>query len=378
MVTFSKAAVAQQPEAPIHGDILEAILSHVPLIDLVPASHVSKSWSRAVSSSLRAVNRPAPWLILHTQGSRPPYATAAHAYDPRSRLWIEISHPSIKHVSALRSSSSNILYMLSPYRLSFSTDPLRLTWREVSAPLMWRIDPIVALFGRQIVVAGGTCDFEDDPLAVEIYDMDSSTWTVGDSMPAALKDSAASTWLSIAASESTLYVTEKQSGVMHTFDPETKKWHGPYALRPDNRILYSVLGFSGDRLILIGVIGDVDNVETLKVWEVDSEKFECEEVGEMPGVLVEKLSSEDVPLSSIGVSMAEDFVYIYNPAEAEELFVCEFVGGGGCRWRNVENVVARDRNLTERLAFTCSKVGIEELQRAMRSEGRRFTVKVDR
>nr|POE97292.1 f-box/kelch-repeat protein [Quercus suber] len=82
--------VADEEEAPIHGDVLEAILTHVPLIDLVRACHVSTSWKGAVFSSLRHLNPVKPWLIVHAQSTRYPYTTTSHAYDPRSHVWVDI------------------------------------------------------------------------------------------------------------------------------------------------------------------------------------------------------------------------------------------------------------------------------------------------
>ncbi|KAL6991437.1 hypothetical protein U1Q18_009549 [Sarracenia purpurea var. burkii] len=233
--------ISYDQESPIYGDILEAILSHVPLVDLVPASHVSAAWNWAVLSSLRHSNALKPWLVVHSQDCRPPYAIAAHGYDPRSHVWFRVEQPPIRNVSVLRSSHSNLLYMLSPSKFSLSLDPLHLTWHNAEAPLVWRADPIVAAVGRRVVVAGGTCDFEDDPLAVEIYDVESRTWSSCDSMPAVLKDSSASTWLSIASDDQKMFVTEKHSGATHTFNPETKTWCGPYDMRPDPSTFHSVI-----------------------------------------------------------------------------------------------------------------------------------------
>ncbi|CAI9783290.1 unnamed protein product [Fraxinus pennsylvanica] len=56
----------------------------MPLIDLVPASSVSKSWRSAVASSLRHLKKPKPWLILYKQATRSPYAATTLAYDPCS------------------------------------------------------------------------------------------------------------------------------------------------------------------------------------------------------------------------------------------------------------------------------------------------------
>lgn len=369
--------VDNNDEAPIHGDVLETILSHVPLVDLVPASCVSKPWSRAITSSLRCFNKPKPWLIIHTQCTRSPYDISVHAYDPRSHVWLEISQPSIKYVSALRSSHSNLLYMLSPSKFSFSYDPMNLTWHHVDAPRVWRTDPIVAHVGGSVIIAGGTCDFEDDPLAVEIYNTESSTWETCESMPAILKDSAASTWLSIATTGEKLVVAEKFTGVTYTLDPKTKNWSGPYELRPDPRIFHSIIGFSNNRLILIGMIGDAENVTGVKIWKVNTESFQCEELGEMPAALIPMLKSETFGVSSISICLAGDYAYMSKSSEmAEEIVGCEFKKGGGLRWWSLKNAAVGDGYRSERVVFTCSVIGLGDLQRAMSSENRKFAVKL--
>ncbi|KAL2502001.1 F-box/kelch-repeat protein [Forsythia ovata] len=114
----------EEEEVEIHGDILEAILLYVPLIDLVPVSSVSKSWCSVMASSLRHLKKLKPWLVIHKQANRSPYAAATHAYDPCSNQWIKISQLSIKFISALKSSQFNVLYMFSSSKFSFSYDPL--------------------------------------------------------------------------------------------------------------------------------------------------------------------------------------------------------------------------------------------------------------
>lgn len=376
MAPIQQEVVSLEGEDQILGDILEEIFSHVPLIDLMPALHVSKSWNQAVHSSLGSRNRPKPWLLRHSQGTRSPYATSACAYDPRSHLWIKISQPSIKNISTLKSSHSNFLYMLSPSKLSFSLDPLNLTWHHVDGPLVWRVDPIVAKVGDSIVVAGGGCDFEDDPLAVEIYSIRSRGWSTCESMPASLKDSAASIWLSIAATSEKLFVMEKHSGATHCFDLASNDWSEPHDLRPDQRCFYSVIGYVKDRLILVGLIGEVEKVEKVKIWEVGCESFECLEIGEMPLELVQKLRNETFGTSSINTCIGGSFVYVYNPAEVEveEVVVCELLHGGGCRWGSVKIAVAGGGYAMERVVFTCADVKVEELQRALIVENRRFEV----
>ncbi|KAG8366096.1 hypothetical protein BUALT_Bualt17G0040400 [Buddleja alternifolia] len=362
--------MAMEDELEINGDVLETVLSHVPLVDLVAAMHVSKPWSDAVSSSLRHHNKLKPWLILHTQATRHPYATATHAYDPRSDVWIKVSQPSIKYISALKSSHSNFLYMLSPSQFSFSFDPLNFDWHHVEAPMVWRNDPIVARVGDSVVVAGGGCDFEDDPLAVEIYDLNARVWHTCDSMPMSLRDSAASIWLSIATTSEKLIVTHKESGVTHWLDPVAKSWSRPFVMNPsgdDVVTSYNIGCTNNNGLILVGVCRNYENVERVKVWGIVGDDFGCEEIGEMPLEFVESLRSESFGNCGIHVRVAGDVVYVYSTStwEMEVVVACELVAGGGCRWWSVRNVVARDGRVVDRLIVTCSEVGIDELRRVM-------------
>ncbi|KAJ4711067.1 F-box/kelch-repeat protein [Melia azedarach] len=373
-------------EAPIHGDILEVMFSHVPLIDLLPSCRVSKSWNRAVFSSLRHLNKIKPWLLVHMQRTRSPHLTTTHAYDPRSHVWIHLDQPqpSVNYVSALRSSHSPLLYMLSPSKFSFSFDPLHLTWHDVDAPQLWRTDPIVAVVGRNVVIAGGASEFEDDdPLAVDMYNLETRAWERCQTMPTILKDSAASSWLSVAVVNSRkLYVTEKYSGLTYSFDPESKSWYGPYDLRPDQNICFSAITFAKDRLILVGLTGGVnEDVKSVKLWEVKGEWLdEFKEMGELPISMMEKLKGSCI--SSIEVTSMGDYVYIHNPGNPEELAMCEINVGGDheceyeCEWSSIKNraVNEESRIIASRMILSCSSVGMAELHRALMHENRRFVV----
>lgn len=363
----------EDEEFEFHADVLESILSHVPLVDLVSASHVSKSWSYAVSSSLRHHSKPRPWLILHTQARRNPYAAVAHAYDPRSDVWIEISRPPMAYVSGLKSSHSNFIYMLSSSRFSFSFDPLNFEWHHVEPPLVWRQDPIVARVGDSVVIAGGGCDFADEPLAVEIYDLNARVWHYCDSMPGHIRDSAASSWLSVAVADEKLVVAYKSSGETYWFDPETKAWSKRFHLRTGEPVVSYNIGCANDSLILVGLCR-IKNVERVKIWRVVGEDFECEEIGEMPWDYVEKLRSESSGKCRIKIRAAGSIVYVYNEMwDVEEVVACELVGGG-CRWWSVRNVVEPERRAEERLVLTCAEVGIDELGRVMRAGNGRLEV----
>ncbi|CAI9775379.1 unnamed protein product [Fraxinus pennsylvanica] len=358
----------------IRGDILDAILSHVPLVDLVPASRVCKSWCCAVKSSLRYLNKPKPWLMLHSQDTRHPYNISMHAYDTRSHVWMKMVRPSIKCMSNLKSSHSNFIYDLSSLKLSYSFDPLNLTWSHVYPPFGWRNDPIVARVGDFIIVAGGGCDYGSDPLPVEIYNIRTGTWHTCDNMPENLRDLQASIYLSIATTNEKLFVTEKQTGRTYWFDREIRCWSEPYNLNLGQSIVDYNIGTSNDDLILVGLFKHVQNAEQLKIWKVVGEKFQCEEICEMPYLYVDKLKSKSVEISSVNVCVLRNFVYIYNPLEMEQVVMCELITDGCCRWWSIQNVVARDKMLMSRLVFSCSDINVDELQRVMTSENQRFLV----
>ncbi|KAK8484070.1 hypothetical protein V6N13_017475 [Hibiscus sabdariffa] len=374
--------MTNEEEAEIRGDVLESILCLVPLINLLPATHVSKSWNHAVFSSLRHFNRPKPWLFVHSHNSRPPYSTVvAVAYDPRSNIWVRLhtQNPPFDFASVLRSSNSTLLYVLSLSKFSFSFDPLHVTWHHVDPPLLWRTDPIVAMVGRRVIVAGGACYFEDDPLSVEIYDVDAGRWDTCESMPAILRDSAASTWLSVAASSETLFVMEQHSGSTYSFDPSSRIWSGPFNFRHDRNIFFSVIGIFGDKLTMVGLLGNSENVGEIKVWELKGERFDaCKEIAVMPKELVEKLKGEHASLNSIKMCSMGDFMYIHNPQDPEELVMCEFVGEGLFRWGSLKNAAVNDRSrVAEKMVLTCADVRLGDLGKAVGSGNVRFSIAND-
>jgi len=363
-------------EEPIHGDVLEAIFSFVPLIDLVPSCHVSKSWNKTVFSSLTHVRQIKPWLIVFTQTTRASRVTTAHAYDPRSHAWLQITkhQPLINkthEIPAVRSSHSTLLYTLSPSEFTFSIDALHLEWHKAPSPRVWRTDPIVARVGNCVVVAGGACEFEDDPLAVELYNMESRDWATCQLMPTMLTLSA-STWLSVAVVGEAMLVTERISGVTYMFNTITMKWEGPYNLRPNESVFYTVTGTLSEKLTVAGLVGEPGNVREVKLWAVKEEIGSgMEEIGSMPKEMVEKLKG-DSEFGSIEAIWVGNFVYLRNTLVLDELVVCEVVNGSFCEWRSVKNAAVDGGT---RMVFCGGDVKMEDLQRAVMLEKHTFCMK---
>ncbi|OWM76079.1 hypothetical protein CDL15_Pgr009725 [Punica granatum] len=195
-------------------------------------------------------------------------------------------------------------------------------------------------------------------------------------MPAILKDSCSSAWLSVAADRRRMYVTEKVSGLTHSYHPEARAWYGPYYLRPDSSVYYSVIAFSGHRLILVGLIGSSENFESLKLWEVSSDLQDIDEIAEIPAELGEKLKDQYTGVPSITVRAAGNFVYMHSPERPENVVWCEVAARGGrSEWGWGRNAAIGEKNWLERMVFTCASVGVAELETAVAAGNRRFRVK---
>jgi hypothetical protein len=258
----------------------------------------------------------------------------------------------------------------------------------VDAPRVWRSDPIVALVGTKVVIAGGACDCEDDPLAVEMYDEKTRAWVTCQSMPESLLDCAASWGLSTAVCGKKMYLLEKRSGVVHCFDPDSKVWSGPYDFNPGKKIHLLEIGCVNDRLIIVSFIGDSSDLEKVIIGEVmidnENRKLLFKVIGEMPKEMVKKLKGESNRVTSVTVNMMGNFLYIQNPTAPEQIIVSEMVvvnndgdrtRGGEWKWRSVRNIVMNDMTRSmHRFVFSCGIVGLGELQRASISQNLRFNV----
>lgn len=246
------------------------------------------------------------------------------------------------------------------------------------SPHVWRVDPIVALVGKCIVVAGGVCDFEDDPLAVEIYDMESRDWIRCESMPEMMKDTTTSTWLSVAVVGEFMYVTEKNSGTMYSFDCKMMTWQGPYDLRGEESIFHYETGTLKNRLVVVGIVGDAENVKGVEVWEVKEKlglELKLENLGVMPSKMVKKLrGTESELLNTIKLITIGDLLYVYNPSEPEEMVVCGVSKRGGCEWWSVRNAVVNDETRMGRIILCAGDVCLEDLKSVV-SRGCKFELR---
>ncbi|XP_043705284.1 F-box/kelch-repeat protein At1g23390-like [Telopea speciosissima] len=220
-----------------------------------------------------------------------------------------------------------------------------------------------------------------------MYDIDSGRWDRCQSMPSLFKDSATSTWISTATIDRKLYLLEKRSCLICSFDAKTKTWGDTFNLNLQisnpNKInppmvvavvvTHSIIGFVDDRLVLVGLMGEPEDLHGLGLWEVDHDSYECRPIGEMPLEMVEKMGNGNSSLSTMRASVEDGSIYIYDPWNPEQIFFCE-LKEGICQWGYRVNSMANEGNRMQRFVFTCSRVGMDDLHKAVATGSRTFAV----
>ncbi|XP_043702201.1 F-box/kelch-repeat protein At1g23390-like [Telopea speciosissima] len=214
-----------------------------------------------------------------------------------------------------------------------------------------------------------------------MYDVNSGRWNPCQCMPSLFKDSTTSTWIST-ATDRKLYLLEKRSCLICSYDAETKKWGDTFNLNlqisnPSKiNVTHSTIGFVDDRLVLVGLMGEPEDLHGLGLWEVDHDTYECRPVGEMPPEMVEKMRNRNSPLSTVRASMEGGSIYTNNPRNPEQIFFCE-LKEGICQWGYGVNSMANEGNRMQRFVFTCSRVGMDDLHKAVATGSRTFAVESD-
>ncbi|KAJ4821670.1 Kelch repeat-containing F-box-like protein [Rhynchospora pubera] len=299
----------QQLWANLHGDVLEEVAMHVPIVDLLSASLVSREWRRAVCSSLVYRPHQRPWLILRDLRSPKSSAFSIHALDPYSRSWVSVTRRSISDrpfemvgPCFMRRSTGDRFCALMFRKMTISKDPFGARWeQDTKAPRKFRLDPVVAEVGWWILVVGGECsidrDYEEEG-PVEVYDKRTGVWESAGLMPVVFEGSTCAAWLSVVASSKRLYVMERKSGWLSWFDPESKRWGPVRQMRPDPGVsAWAITVGYGEKLLLFGARRgrDGDGVMKVKIWEVEGDNLRVvdTEGEEMPAEMVDGLFPAD-------------------------------------------------------------------------------------
>ncbi|KAL6840515.1 hypothetical protein ACP4OV_030325 [Aristida adscensionis] len=382
----------------LYGDVLESVVARVPAPDLAATARVSREWLRAVRAALRRRPRRLPWLVVHLQGAGG--RRCAAAYDPRSGAWLAAPapprHATPSHVRLVRGARGDRVCALSLSGLAVAGDPLgAAACVALAAPGVWRVDPVFAAVGGRVVAIGGACHLAlaegEDAAAVEVHD--GGGWTACEPMPDALRESAAATWLSAAATDKRVYLVERATGWASWFDPAERRWGPARRLGPDAAVsTWAVAhGSAGagasERLVLFGAKRadkEAGCRVVIQTWEVDGDTLEpvpSASSDAMPSEISERLfhrdddddDDDDEDLNdtppAIGVCGNGAGGYVYNAAEPAngavlyELREAE-EGSAVARWEWVPCAPAVRAEPLGRAILACSPVGVDDLARA--------------
>ncbi|XP_020584960.1 F-box/kelch-repeat protein At1g23390 [Phalaenopsis equestris] len=344
-------------ESPLQGDLLESIFSHVPTIDLLSALHVSRTWRRAVLSSIhRRPNR--PWFFIHFLRRRGHHRRRglSAAYDPHSQCWYILPH-----VTPPPPITCPFLRIAVPFQ------PLAATWSLLPPPLLHRNDAVISLVNHTLIIAGGVCELGDRTCAVESLALDSASfeWENCEPMPESLRESAAATWLAVAASNNRLYVVERgDPGRLAWFDLALGRWSSLRRVRLSSNVLsISAIGMGpdaldgADRLIVVGLM----DYGALGIWEVEPDKCGIREIGMLPPEAVARIAGEGGEgMPAVGFLSLGGFGFLYELEGRGEVFACEF-GSGKWNWEGIGWPPVVEEDPTAMVVFGCAVPAVEDL-----------------
>ncbi|KAJ3702391.1 hypothetical protein LUZ61_006096 [Rhynchospora tenuis] len=371
----------------LSGDVLEAVITKVPTVDLIPASRVSREWYLAVHSSLRHHPRRLPWLLLCHYLPPNNLCFAIHAFDPLYRTWLSIprrpfSCAPLNHVPArlLSGSNGDRLHALSMSNMAISEDPFGARWRmNAEPPKVWRQDAVLAEVGQWVVIAGGGCFiplYDDEEVrSVEVYDRSTGTWKLAETMPVQFDGSTSATWLSVAASDERLFVMERKTGLVSWFNPKYRNWGPTCQLKSCHDVSSWAIAVGCPKtLLVVGVEAMHNSKLSVRIWEVDVENLQvvdnkCEE---MPMEMAKQLFLDNVGDDDewrgcmVEVCGTERGGYVYNPSEMRNgavFYELEDVEDGKVvrRWEWVPLPESIGDNLMGRIEVGCSKVDLSDL-----------------
>ncbi|KAL6896663.1 hypothetical protein ACP4OV_007235 [Aristida adscensionis] len=379
----------------LYGDVLESVVARVPAPDLAATARVSREWLRAVRAALRRRPRRLACLVVHLQGVGG--RRSAAAYDPHSGAWLAVPasprRAAPSHIRLVRGARGDRVCALSLSGVAVAGDPLGSAMCvALPAPGVWRVDPVFAAVGDRVVVIGGACQLAlaegEDAAAVEVHD--GGRWTACEPMPDALRESAAATWLSAAATDKRVYLVERATGWASWFDPADRRWGPSRRVGPD--AAFSSWGVApgragaDERLVLFGAKrADRDKEAECRVviqaWEVDGDTLEpmpSAPSDAMPSEISERLFPRDEDEDededeedlndkprAIGVCGNAAGGYVYNAAEPAngaalyELREAE-EGSAMARWEWVPCAPAMRAEPLGRAILACSPVGLED------------------
>ncbi|XP_073152568.1 F-box/kelch-repeat protein At3g24760 [Henckelia pumila] len=326
------------------SDLIESILSRLPIASILRAASVCKLWNSTIhSSSLEKLVSDSgsfpSWLFLLGQNNHP-----LLAFDPESNCWIRFSKETCFSSDSFVA-SSGFIFSLSLEKFSFrpvfcgrlcQTRPLRFPRRK---PLIHvYLEPDFSKQVRFIVVGGISLLNQEDCLAVEIYSPDENYWELCQPLNEIFHPGNSAQSLCSALFKGKFFVYDKYSCFISSFDLIKRSWSNPKTLRPPGTLLSSLISIR-DRLVLAGLCSTYNGGLEFIIWNIDDRTLEFSEIAIMPRDLLSFMIDRESGqmFSSLKCAGSGRYVYVFNEEFSGDFPVCvwEMSDSGNGSWRRI-------------------------------------------
>ncbi|XP_042435818.1 F-box/kelch-repeat protein At3g61590-like [Zingiber officinale] len=320
-------------DAILPDDLLEKVLSFLPIASIVRSSSVCKRWYEAVHSgrpSWAKMSPQKPWYFMFTCSDD---AVSGYAYDPSLRKWYSFDFPWIEKSNWLTSSSCGLVCVMDGEDRSriFVCNPVTRDWKRLGdapggcSPDYCALAVSVDRRTHGYTVAVAKCkqvpqDYYQWDFSIHIYESATSSWVT-------LFTQVLAGWRSgdeCVICNGVLYLLIYSTSVLRNVESRHCLVMYDLAPRPSSSgtslmqmaipapcsLTCGRLMNLGDRLVMVGGIGKHDRPGIIKgigIWEL--EKKEWWEVARMPHKFFQGFGEFDDVFASSG---ADDLVYIQS------------------------------------------------------------------
>ncbi|KAG0465423.1 hypothetical protein HPP92_019587 [Vanilla planifolia] len=332
-------------DAVFPDDILEKILSFLPVASIIRAASVCKRWHEVVhsgKSSWVGMVPHKPWYFMFTCGK----SIAGYVYDPSLKKWHTFDFPCIDKCNWFVSSSSGLVCFMDyeDRNRLFVCNPITRDWKQLQQPPNGRSPDYSALalsvdrFSRRYTVAVAKSkqlpgDFLRWEFTIHIYESESSQWVA----------SVCEVLVGWRGGDEGVICNGVLYCLLYSSSGSSDRRHGIVMHKlGDDSSPGSLLGSMvpapcpltcgrlmnlGERVVMVGGIGRQDRPDVIKgigIWELLEEEWK--EVARMPQKFFQGFGELDDVFASGG---AEGLVFIQSYG-APALLVFDM---GGRQWK---------------------------------------------
>ncbi|KAG6556421.1 hypothetical protein Mapa_002364 [Marchantia paleacea] len=337
----------------VSEEVLELIVAKLPAVSVLEAAQVCKNWltvvrSRRFANFYDQLACRKSWFFQCCVNYLLPEKNQGYGYDPESKQWHKLSPQCFQPEQdkfAMASSPDGLLYSIFTLSdLTYKREFLSKQWSEAppmkysrNAPLLGVVDSPDAK-SHKLLVAGGVSFFEDDDLALEIYDSASRSWEVCESLPREFRNNSSRHWMTSAVVGGRFFVAEVYTGLIASFDLQSMRWSAVGTLRPAGVVHSHLLAIQGS--LFLGGSCYSEDKHSFKIWRVNVAAQECGvEIASMPSALCKIFGPSDDggperKGEGIQCVASGDLIYIFSREQYRDnqVVVCDLSSRGADQW----------------------------------------------